>query len=286
MRLDQALAARFDLSRRKAREMIAAGRVLVNQRPVRVASREVADGDELRIAADVPPIPLLAITDDWLAVDKPAGVPTQPPKDRSQLSLEEMLRLEYREIYLVHRLDTPTSGVVVFARNRAAAARLSALFASRAIRKTYLAVVGGDLWSAPAMPALSEITIDTPIDGKDAITIVRPRPVSSRAERGIPPDAATTLVEAEIFTGRTHQIRIHLASIGHPVAGDRRYGGPPAARLMLHAWKLEHGEDPASQNADLANVVRRPLASHAAGRAGLGTLEAPPPAVFGIGSGG
>lgn len=241
MRLDQALAQRFDLSRRKARELIAAGRVLVNQRSVRVASRSVTDEDELRVAEELPQVPLLRITDDWLAVDKPAGVPTQPARDRSAMSLEEMLRVEYREIYLVHRLDTPTSGVVVFARNRAAAARLSALFASRAIGKTYLAVVAGAIDG--------ETRIDSPIEGKEAITIVRPR--------------GGNLVEAEILTGRTHQIRIHLASIGHPVAGDRRYGGPPAPRLMLHAWKLQQEE--------------------------LGTIEAPPPsemgAAFGIGSG-
>jgi 23S rRNA-/tRNA-specific pseudouridylate synthase len=236
MRLDQAIALRFDLSRRKARELIAAGRVLVNQRSVRVASREVADDAELRVADELPNVPLLRITDDWLAVDKPAGVPTQPPRDRSAMSLEEMLRVEYREIYLVHRLDTPTSGVVVFARNRAAAARLSALFASRAIRKTYLAMIAGTIES--------ETRIETPIEGKEALTIVRPR--------------GGDLVEAEILTGRTHQIRIHLASIGHPVAGDRRYGGPPAPRLMLHAWKLQHEE--------------------------LGTIEALPPAAFGIGS--
>jgi RluA family pseudouridine synthase len=258
MRLDQAIALRFEVSRRKARELIAAGRVLVNQRQVRVASREVAGDDELRIAEERPPVPLLKLTDDWVAVDKPAGVPTQPPRDRSAMSLEEMLRVEYREIYLVHRLDTPTSGVVVFARNRGAAARLSALFASRAIRKTYLALVtpgvseglgrpGGadDRAAHPARPlALARgdsITIDTPIDGKEAITIVRPRD--------------ETLVEAEILTGRTHQIRIHLASIGHPVDGDRRYGGAPAPRLMLHAWKLEHEE--------------------------LGTIEAPVPKGFG-----
>jgi 23S rRNA-/tRNA-specific pseudouridylate synthase len=72
------------------------------------------------------------------------------------------------------------------------------------------------------------ITIDTPIDGKEALTVVRP--------------AGGSKVEVEIKTGRTHQIRIHLAAIGHPVAGDRRYGGPPASQLMLHAWKLEHPE--------------------------------------------
>lgn len=235
MRLDQALAARFSISRRKARELIAAGRVLVNQRPVRVASREVGD-DELRIVEELPSVPVLRITDDWIAVDKPAGLPTQPPRDRAAVSLEEILRVEYREIYLVHRLDTPTSGVVVFARNRAAAARLSELFASRAIRKTYLAVVAGAIES--------ETRIESPIDGKEAVTVVRPR--------------GGNLVEAEILTGRTHQIRIHLASVGHPVAGDRRYGGPPAPRLMLHAWRLEHEE--------------------------LGIIEAPAPAEFGIGS--
>ncbi|HKS26049.1 MAG TPA: RluA family pseudouridine synthase [Thermoanaerobaculia bacterium] len=234
MRLDQALALRFNLSRRKAREMIAAGRVLVNARPVRVASREV-DGDELRIAEELPALTVLAITDNWLAVDKPAGMPTQPPRDRSAISLEEILRVQYREIYLVHRLDTPTSGAVVFARNRKAAARLSSLFASRAIRKTYLAVIDG---------AIEEQTIDSPIDGKEAITIVRPR--------------GGNVVEAEILTGRTHQIRIHLASIGHPVRGDRRYGGAPAARLMLHAWKIEHDE--------------------------LGAIVAPPPGGFAIAS--
>jgi len=219
MRLDQALAARFpELSRRKARELIASGRVLVNQRPVRIASREVADADVIAVAEPAK-IPLIAITDEWLAVNKPAGMPTQPPRDRSVRSLEELLRVEYREIYLVHRLDTPTSGVVLFARTREAAAKFSNLFASGAMKKIYVAIVDGVIDR--------EITIDSPIDGREAITIVRPSTQSSR-------------VEVEIKTGRTHQIRIHLASIGHVVAGDRRYGGAKAERLMLHAWKLQH----------------------------------------------
>ena len=126
MRLDQAIPARFpSISRRKARELIANGSVTVNQRPVRVASREVAESDELRVVDARPPVPLLASTEEWLAVDKPAGVPAQPARDRATLSLEEMLRIEYRSIYLVHRLDTPTSGVMLFARNATAAARLS-----------------------------------------------------------------------------------------------------------------------------------------------------------------
>jgi 23S rRNA pseudouridine1911/1915/1917 synthase len=219
MRLDQAVAARFpEISRRKARELIAAGRVLVNQRRVSVASREVGSDDHIAVATELPQIAVLALRDEWIAVDKPAGMPTQPERDRRRLSLEEILRIEHKNIWLVHRLDTPTSGVVVFARTQAAAGGLSRLFAGGEIRKTYLA--------ACTPPLEKERTIDTPIAGKDALTIVRP--------------LHGGLVEVDLRTGRTHQIRIHLASIGHPIDGDRRYGGAPAPRLMLHAWKLQH----------------------------------------------
>ncbi|HWS72946.1 MAG TPA: RluA family pseudouridine synthase [Thermoanaerobaculia bacterium] len=221
MRLDQAVAARFpDISRRKARELIAERRVLVNDRPVAMASREVADDARIVIIDDVPDLAILRETAEWVAVNKPAGLPTQPTRDREQRSLEELLRMKYRQIFLVHRIDTPTSGAVLFARTQREAARLSELFAKREIRKTYVARISGSIEG--------ELTIDTPVDGKEALTIVRP--------------IGESLVEAEIRTGRTHQIRVHLASIGHPVAGDRRYGGAllDASRLMLHAWKLEH----------------------------------------------
>jgi 23S rRNA pseudouridine1911/1915/1917 synthase len=235
MRLDQAIAARFpDISRRKARELIAAGRVLVNQRPVRIASREIAGDAQITVAEDVPALPVIASTDEWIAIDKPAGIPAQPTRDRATLSAEEILRVEYRQIFLVHRLDTPVSGVMLFARTRAAAARFSELFAAGAMEKVYLARVAGQVENPSH--------IETPIEGKAALTIVRP--------------LHDDLVEVRITTGRTHQIRIHLASIGHPVLGDTRYGGPPAERLMLHAWKLEH--------------------------ASIGTLEAPPPIHFAL----
>jgi 23S rRNA-/tRNA-specific pseudouridylate synthase len=219
MRLDQAVAARHpEISRRKARELISERRVLVNDRPVGAASREVADSDRITIIETVPEIAVLRETEEWVAVNKPSGVPTQPPRDRSHRSLEELLRVQYRSLFVVHRIDTGTSGVVVFAKTRDAAARLSELFASRTIRKTYLAVISGVIDA--------EIAIDTPVDGKDALTVIRPL-------RG-------SLVEADLHTGRTHQIRVHLSSIGHPVLGDRRYGGPSAPRLMLHAWRIAH----------------------------------------------
>src|SRR5215212_552746 len=144
MRLDQAIPQRYpQLSRRKARELIGQRRILVNDRPVGVASREVSERDRITIIEELPELEMLREERDWLAVNKPAGLATQPMRDRRQRSLEELLRVKYREIYVVHRIDTQTSGVVVFARTRAAAARLSALFASREIRKTYLAVIEG-----------------------------------------------------------------------------------------------------------------------------------------------
>src|SRR3954451_15400141 len=188
MRLDQAIAARNpDISRRKARELIAARRVLVNERAVSIASREVGPDDRIAVVEDVPELAIIRESDEWIAVDKPAGMPTQPTRDREQRSLEELMRLRFREIWLVLRLDTPTSGVVLFARTPAAAARLSAMFANGEIRKTYLAILEGEIGE--------ERVIDTPVQGKSARTTFRPLKEN---------DGSTTLVEAIIETGRTH----------------------------------------------------------------------------------
>ncbi len=224
MRLDQAVAARNpEISRRKARELIAQHRVLINDRPVAVASREVSDKDRIAIVAELPDLTVIRETAAWVAVDKPPRMPTQPTRERDQRSLEELMRMRHADLYLVHRIDTQTSGVVVFAKSRVAAAELSALFASRAIQKTYLAVVEGRVEH--------DLTIESPIGGKDAHTIVHPlRQLED-----------STLIEAQILTGRTHQIRIHMKSIERPVVGDRRYGSiMRAPRMLLHAWKLAH----------------------------------------------
>src|SRR5882762_729664 len=142
MRLDQAIALRNPgISRRKARELIAARRVLVNERAVSIASREVDADDRIAIVGDAPELSIIRESEEWIAVDKPAGMPTQPARDRKQRSLEELLRLRFREIWLVHRLDTPTSGVVLFAKTAEAAAELAASFAAGEIRKTYLAIL-------------------------------------------------------------------------------------------------------------------------------------------------
>jgi len=216
MRLDQAIAARFPhISRRQARELIAQRRVLVNERSVRIASREVSDSDRIAVVEESPPLDIIKMTDDFVAVNKHVGMPTQPSRDRKERSLEELLRAQFKSIHLVHRLDTGTSGVVVFARTTDAAARLSRLFSSREIQRIYLARV--------EPPLRERVVIETPIGGKDAHTEAEPR---------------GELAEVRIETGRTHQIRLHLASIGHTVRA-------------LHAWKLIHES--------------------------IGVLEAPPP---------
>src|SRR5205085_1498081 len=166
MRLDQAIAARFpEISRRKAREFIAAKRVLVNERLVGVASREVSESDRIAVIEDAPQLDVIKSTGDWVAINKPEGMPVQPTRDRQTRSLEELLRVQFREIYLVHRLDTPTSGVVLFARNRSAAARLSKMFADGEIQKMYFAVID--------VTIDGEVTIDSAIEGREALTIVR-----------------------------------------------------------------------------------------------------------------
>jgi 23S rRNA-/tRNA-specific pseudouridylate synthase len=233
MRLDQAIAARFPhISRRKARELIAARKVLVNERAVSIASRDIDSADRIAVVEDEPAIPVLRVTDDWIAVNKPAGIPTQSTRDRKTRSLEEFLRLQHKSIFVVHRLDTPTSGVVLFARHKESAAWLSELFATGVIKKTYLAAVDP--------PLDREMVIDSAIDGKPARTIARPNG------------------EVVIETGRTHQIRIHLASVGHPVVGDTRYGGRSAPRLMLHAWKIEHESFGAIEAPPPTDLIRSP----------------------------
>ncbi len=232
MRLDQAIALRFpELSRRKARALLSEHRVLVNERPVSVASREVTAADRIAILGGHPDISILNITDAWVAVNKPAGIAVQPGRDRTRRALDEILRVQLKRsglphaVYVVHRIDTGTSGVVLFARTQESAARLSELFASNAIRKTYVAILEGTV--------TREQVIETPIQEKSALTRIKP---IHKSRHG-------TVVEIGIETGRTHQIRIHCASIGHPVVGDRRYGSAGnQPRMMLHAWRLEHAE--------------------------------------------
>lgn len=174
-----------------------------------------------------------------VAVDKPAGRPTVPGRgDVGEALSAELSRRLGRKLFVVHRLDLEASGVVVLAKDAETHRALCALFEARSAKKVYLAAVSGAMSGAG--------TIDAPLkefgsgrvapapDGKPSLT-------RWRAERSWPRAA---LLRVEPATGRKHQIRAHLASIGHPILGDPRYGPPPrpvggAPRLMLHAASLE-----------------------------------------------
>jgi 23S rRNA pseudouridine1911/1915/1917 synthase len=242
-RLDVALTE-HGISRRAARRLIGERSVLVNSKSVAIASRMVGPGDTI-LAATQPVIPSILIQGpELIAIDKPSGIPTQPARDRTRVSLMDLVVLhlaqagESSELYVVHRLDSGTSGVVVFGRTREFTTAFSQALALGMVEKRYIALVHGRLES--------ELALDSPISresasrfssdaaGRPASTTVRPLAVSDEY----------TIIEARILTGRTHQIRLHLAEAGYPVGGDRKYGLPAAAapmrRLMLHAWWISH----------------------------------------------
>lgn len=261
-RLDQWLAAATPLSRRRARALIAAGAVRRNGEVVRVQGRALAAGDviELQRGADAaltdfawepPPVSVL-LDDGWLlAVDKPAGMLSQPAEkrpgdaaDAPELAIDEqlLLRLAWEEgrppfVRLVHRLDRNTTGVLLFARRPEATAPLARAWREGQVERGYLAIVEGE-------PAWQAREVDAPIaraPGGEWRFEVSPR--GERALSSVRVRAAANgiaLVECLLRTGRTHQARVHLAHLGHPVLGDRLYGSRQRApRPLLHAAWLE-----------------------------------------------
>lgn len=252
-RADRVVAGVAGISRRAARGVLSEGRVRLDGRPLRNLSRPLEAGDVLDLegfAADLidpyptPPLPSVLYHDrHLLALDKPAGMLSQPsarsPGERAadQVALLALAAQDGRRpfVRLIHRLDRATSGVLLLALDPRTTAELAEQWRSGRVRRRYLAVVAGE-------PVLDQQRVEAPIgkqpgawkfrvdgDGEPAATEVR---VVER--RG-----GQALVECELITGRTHQVRVHLASIGHPVVGDRLYGGPDAERLLLHAATLE-----------------------------------------------
>jgi 23S rRNA pseudouridine1911/1915/1917 synthase len=245
MRLDQALAGNRDgvtLGRRRVQALIAAGAVRVNGRRVR-KSTVVHPGDEVTVAGEAletaPPIlgPSLVEVfrnDDLVAIDKPPGLPSTSGRTPGP-SVAAALLDRYPDMDtlgggpaagLVHRLDTGTSGLLIAARHPAAYARLRGEFTRKSVTKEYLAVVTGRLDRADV------VTIPLARRRRSSGRMVAARDDAKAwpARTEIAPivtDGALSVVQLHMRTGVTHQLRLHLALLGHPVLGDTRYGPAP-----------------------------------------------------------
>jgi len=180
-----------------------------------------------------------------IAVNKPAGLTVHAGAGQHDGTLVNRLVHHFQRLSqlggderpgIVHRIDKDTSGVLLVARTDAAHRALAAQFSGRTIEKVYLALVNGHvkddtgrITKPISRDPVRRIRMTARLaTGREAITEYR---VRQRWEK-------FTFLEVRIKTGRTHQIRVHMASLGHPVAGDRLYGAPPADRLFLHAWKI------------------------------------------------
>jgi len=252
-RLDRFIAARGAISRGLARRAIEQGGVFLDGRRCKVASKEVRAGYEVTVNLEeggrapdagvaLDRSRVIYADEHLVAVDKPAGVPAQPTltTDRGTLPLL-VATLLGDEVTLVHRLDRETSGVTVLARTREAAAALSEAFRAGGPEKTYLALCA----CAPTPP---EGRLEAAI-GKDprraGLRQVSPGGDAAATRYATLATGQAALVEARPETGRTHQIRVHLAHLGAPLLGDPKYGGPrmvgavSVPRVMLHARRLE-----------------------------------------------
>jgi 23S rRNA pseudouridine1911/1915/1917 synthase len=248
LRLDQALAARVpELSRRKARALLDLGGVFVDGARVKVAGRTVRPGQEVvavigpaferatkevgreargRDEAKLPAYRVVHTDEDLVVVDKPAGLLTAPTPESDRNNLARLVADQLRgPIFVVHRLDLGTSGLLVLARTELANRALSEVFRAHDVERAYLAALRG---AAP----WDERTVTEPVGGKPAETHIA---VLERLGE------AATFVRCALTTGRTHQIRLHARHVGHPVMGDTQHGEPSAhdpPRMALHAAVL------------------------------------------------
>ena len=170
--------------------------------------------------------------DAFLFVNKPAGIVVQRGYDAEEPVLLEQATEYAGHLYLMQRLDRGTSGVMFFSKLASINANLTRQFESKRIRKRYVAICEGELGERQTIDAplirIGPISFGVGDGGKRAITIVTPLRATQNG----------SLVAVDLLTGRTHQIRVHLAAIGHPLAGDWLYGQRNEARPMLHAREI------------------------------------------------
>jgi len=296
-RLDVFLQERLaEYSRSRLQQWIKAGRVRVNGAAERPSYRlrggeavevEPAELPPLRAVPEEIPLRILYQDQDVIAVDKPAGMVVHAGAGVRTGTLVNALLHHFGSLSqlggelrpgIVHRLDRYTSGVLLVARSDAAHRKLAQQFAARRVEKVYLALVHGNVKGEQGR-------IEKPIS-RDPVRRVRmtARRAEGRAAiteyRVLRRLGGFTLLEVGIKTGRTHQIRAHLASLGHPVAGDRLYGAPakvagrpPLERFFLHAHRIRF-EQPST---GVPVTVESPLPAELEAWVGsLIALEAPP----------
>ena len=201
-----------------------------------------------RYAPPEGPLAVLHADQDLLVVDKPSGLLSVPGKPAEHADcLETRVRAAYPDALLIHRLDLETSGVMVFALNRRAQRIINRQFEQRIVRKTYLAVVAGEVAGEDGVIDLPLIA-DWPRRPMQKVCFETGKPARTRW-RVLSRGTGRTRLELAPETGRSHQLRVHLKELGHPILGDPFYAPEAlyraAPRLLLHAQALDlrHPED-------------------------------------------
>jgi 23S rRNA pseudouridine1911/1915/1917 synthase len=218
------LAQQQGISNKKAKELIDRGLVYVNDKQVKIARAEISTETKFRIEYPEE-IEILYEDEDIIAVNKPAQVDSYDIQDA----------IEGAE--LLHRLDRDTSGVLLLGRNEAFIKKAINEFKNRRVEKHYVAWVEGVVYEAieidepiHTIKKGKAFSMIDPVRGKKAHTLVKPEEVQGKKSK----------VHIEITTGRTHQIRVHLAHVGHPIVGDEQYGSrTQSKRILLHSAKMK-----------------------------------------------
>ncbi len=250
-RLDRVLRDQFPLWGRQAvQRLITAGKVQLNGRVVWLASWEVNNGDRLEIAS--PPTPktpppatfddawVIAEEEELIAINKPAGLLCEPKRFSQTPSLLELASARFGKLILFHRLDRDTSGIVLLTRAGVINKYLDTAFKSHTILKEYLAVVASPNCLAPS--GIIDARLGPDPERRDQMTVVQRGGQRAVTRYAIESDSSgRQRVRLWPQTGRTHQLRLHLAHLGAPIIGDRLYGPRPREdqRLLLHAERLE-----------------------------------------------
>ncbi len=244
-RLDKFIARSAGLSRRRAREMVESGSVKVDgeERPPDYQLGQgqdvtYASGTEKKREGKLPEVRVIYEDEELAVIDKAPGVVVHPAPGTVSMTLLDALQKRYRSPELVHRLDKDTSGVMAVALNERAASFIRRQFRDRTVKKEYLTIAEGTV-SPPAGEINAPLKRSSRSPDRMSVSWVGARSSATRYSL-VESSGGTSLLEVYPLSGRTHQIRAHLAHLGSPVLGDTRYGSGRGgvSRQMLHAYRI------------------------------------------------